>query len=716
LFRRRVKVLLWGIVLAWLVLIGRLAQIQIGWHDRFDLDDYTRAGGNRLLETVRGGIYAYWGTPLAFQGPSFDIAVYYSQLLPWCSEPWGREQVRELLDEYAGAAGATVSDDEGYRRLWEGRSARVESLGSPQEYVRRRLGGESNRDIKNGGVAARNTDDWRPLVARLTGHSAKDLTAEADDTVRKVEEMEARINELRRAKGKSAIRVSERYEWHVVAEDIPAEVAAVVRTEPERFPAVRLGRREEPAVRVLERTARRYPNGGLAAQVVGRVAPIFAETWDGLLDAGSVWRQDQLEDDATWRDPHRYEEALRLYRMDDNLGELGIEKQAEDRLRGRRGYVRNHLVFKFLRYERQSDTVPPEAGEDVFLTLREDFQGAANDALRWASEQPDLDFTAGALVLLDVRSGAVLAAATWPTYDLSEYRSRYKAMLEDPLTPLIFRPTQGVMPTGSVFKVITAIAALQEEKITPSTTFDCEHREVFRAGRASHVFRCDSYHHTISLVPAIEQSCNIYFYHTGLAAGPEALWRWAHAFGLGDPTGVDLPGETRRSKVPKPATPFAVINLSIGQGDMRCTPLQVAGMMAAVANGGRLYTPHFIDHYRKADGTRGDAVEPESTQLNLKPGILDVVREGLRLVVESPKGTAYGLGLDAFGVAGKTGTPEIGEGLPNHAWFAGYLPHDNPKIAFAVVSEKTSTHGGSGAAPILEHCLEKIGDAVESMP
>lgn len=168
-FRRRVKILLWAVALAWLVLLARLAQIQIGSHDLFVLDNYTRAGGNRLLETVRGGIYARWGTPLAVQAPSFDIAVHYRQLLPACSEPWRLQEVRELIDEYAAAAGLPVPDEEGYRRLWTAPSAQVPSLGSPEDYVRRRLGGESERGILAGNPSPRMADDWRPLVARLTG-------------------------------------------------------------------------------------------------------------------------------------------------------------------------------------------------------------------------------------------------------------------------------------------------------------------------------------------------------------------------------------------------------------------------------------------------------------------------------------------------------------------------------------------------------------------
>jgi len=715
LFRRRVKILLWAVALAWLVLLARLAQIQIGSHDLFVLDNYTRAGGNRLLETVRGGIYARWGTPLAVQAPSFDIAVHYRQLLPACSEPWRLQEVRELIDEYAAAAGLPVPDEEACRRLWDERRTQTHPWGPLDRYVRRRLGGESERGILAGNPPPRMVDDWRPLVAGLTGRTAAELTDKADAIVRRVQRMEARVRRRQMEReGKADIRITERYQWHVVAEDVPARVAAVLRTEPERFPALRVGRREEPAIKVLERTARRYPNGDLAAHVVGRVAPVTPEIWDSLLERGLTWTAGQP-----------YSQAGKRYRMDDRLGVLGVEKAAEDLLRGRRGHVLNRLVFKFLTYERESQDVPPEAGHDVYLTLREDFQAAANAALRWAADpemNPGLDFTAGALVIVDVRSGAVLAAATWPTYDLAEYRSRFKELNADPRTPLLFRPTQGALPTGSVYKVITAIAALEEGAITPSTTFNCRRREVFRAGRQSRAFTCTGLHGSISLVPAIQKSCNIYFYHAGLKVGGEALARWGRAFGLGVPTGVDLPYEARHSQVPEPKHTYGVINLSIGQGDMQCTPLQVADMMAAIANGGRLYRPHFIDHVRTADGEQVRATEPEFVQIDLKPGTLDAVREGMRLVVES--GTARpevlmgagGLGLDRFRAAGKTGTAELGSGLPNHAWFAGYAPHDSPRIAFAVVSERTSTHGGGGTAPIMERCLDRIWDAVEHMP
>ncbi|MHC4591136.1 MAG: penicillin-binding transpeptidase domain-containing protein, partial [Planctomycetota bacterium] len=291
----------------------------------------------------------------------------------------------------------------------------------------------------------------------------------------------------------------------------------------------------------------------------------------------------------------------------------------------------------------------------------------------------------------------------------------------DPRSPLLFRPLQGALPTGSVYKVITTMAALEEGVITPATTFTCEHVQQF--GRRE--FHCHSRwgHGAVSLLPAIEASCNIYFYNVGARAGGEALARWGREFGLGVPTEVDVPYE-RAGALPEPKHTYGVVSLSIGQGEILCTPLQVANAMAAVANGGKLYRPHFFDHARDADGDVVRRYEAEFRQIGVSPDILKTVREGMRRVVAEERGTArrstieaaVGLDLGRFRAAGKTGTAELGKGQPNHAWFAGFAPHDNPRIAFAVVNERVpGGHGGSHAAPIMAMALEPIWDAVEAM-
>jgi penicillin-binding protein 2 len=307
---------------------------------------------------------------------------------------------------------------------------------------------------------------------------------------------------------------------------------------------------------------------------------------------------------------------------------------------------------------------------------------------------------------VDARDGAVLAAANYPSYDLATYRQDYEKLEGDDLTPLFPRARYGALPTGSVYKVITAIAALQEKRITPDTPFTCEH-VFYPDGRGrGKGFECTGHHGSIRLVRAIEKSCNIYFYQTGLKAGGEALARWGQAFGLGAPPG----------QLWAPRYRYGVVNLSIGQGDLLCTPLQVANAMAAIANGGRLYKTHFFDHAQKLDGTLVRRHEPDFTEVPVLPGTLRVVREGMRKVTQR-EGTARDAGLDEpFRVAGKTGTAELAEPGLFHAWFAGYAPYDKPRIAFAVVSERTPGHGGSHAAPIMRYALEPIWEEVEAMP
>lgn len=491
--------------------------------------------------------------------------------------------------------------------------------------------------------------------------------------------------------GRADIRVSERYQYHCVVEDVSPQVAALIRTEPGLLPEVRVGGRRMPAVVVLERTRREYQNGSLCPHVVGRLAPVSPETWDRL-----------VEEDVAWTTGEPFSQITGRYAMDDCLGVSGVEKSCEALLRGSRGYVLNYLNFGVLTVGRRSVESPPERGRDVYLTIREDFQQAANAALARAASEEALDFKSGALVIIDVRDGAVLAAATYPSYDLGTYGDDFEKLRADPRSPLLFRPLQAALPAGSVYKVVTATAALEEGAITAATTFTCHGSQVF--GNRS--WECVSTwgHGTLSLVPAIEHSCNVYFYNTGLSVGGEALARWGRAFGLGMPTGVDLPYE-RRGRIPEPSSMFGTLNLSIGQGQLLCTPLQVANMMAAVANGGRLYTPHFFDHSRDARGDVVEAYQPSFTLVPAKEETLATVREGLRLAVES--GTAREALLDAFRAAGKTGTAETGVTGVYHAWFAGYAPCDEPKIAFAVVNERTSLHGGE-VAVIVRYALEQI--------
>ncbi|MGD2174393.1 MAG: penicillin-binding transpeptidase domain-containing protein, partial [Candidatus Brocadiaceae bacterium] len=574
---------------------------------------FTRASGSHVVDTVRGGIYTRWGTPLAVQLPSFDLGVDYGRL-----------------------------SDEG----------------------------------------------WQHRVAALTGRSVEELRGRAARIIRRVERIRRAVQ---RNTGLEHVRVVEQNQPHWVVRDVAPEVAALVRAEPDRF----------PGVVCLENARRCHPNGTLAPHIVGEVGVLNPEEWREVCREDSHW---------TMRMP--VSQIADRYKMDDRIGRSGMEAAREADLRGRRGHVIKRLNFRILRVEKQSRRLPPEPGREVYLTLRQDFQQAANGALRRAAETPELGFKQGALVILDVHTGAVLAAATYPSFDLATYRDDFPKLAADERRPLLFRPTQAALPTGSVYKVITAIAALEEGAIAPATRFTCRGVQRF----ANRPFHCASRwgHGTLSLVPAIEHSCNIYFYNAGLGAGGEGLARWGRRFGLGVPSGVDLPF-SRSGQVPNARATFQIINLSIGQGRLLCTPVQVANAMAAIANGGRLYTPHFFHRATDAAGAVVERFEPEFAQVPVSEENLRTVREGMRLVVES--GTARRAGLDPFRVAGKTGTAELGDTELKHAWFAGFAPFEDPGIAFAVVNERVpGGHGGSHAAPIVAFALEEIWDEVERLP
>lgn len=530
-------------------------------------------------------------------------------------------------------------------------------------------------------------DGWKEAAGRLSGLPADELTARAEQIQRRVESIRRAVCERH---GRDDMHVREEYQYYSVADDLPVEAAAALRAEPDRF----------GGLRILVRSRRSYPDGFLAAHIVGQMRRIGPEEWLALREGGETWTAGM-----------GVSRIGALYKMDDNISVSGIEKSCEELLRGRRGHVINRLSVGVLKVTTRSEETAPVRGADVYLTLRESFQRAANDALRRAAADPGLDFDGGAVVVLDVHSGAILAAATWPGYDLARYRQDYEQISARAGHPFVFRPLQAVLPPGSVFKIVTAIAALEGDKMTPETTRRCEGAQVFYGRR----FHCTGHHGRVALLEAIERSCNVYFYNAGCAVGGDGLAEYAHRLGLGVPTGVDWPSAAV-GNVPVPPPGRGVVNMSIGQGDMLCTPLQVANMMATVANGGRLYVPHFFDRAMDADGDLLESYRPQWRETGLRPETLQVVREGMRRVVEGRKGTARRAGLARFRAAGKTGTAETGQQGVFHAWFAGYAPHDRPKIAFVAVNERTSGHGSSHAAPIIADVLDRVWGEVERMP
>lgn len=404
---------------------------------------------------------------------------------------------------------------------------------------------------------------------------------------------------------------------------------------------------------------------------------------------------------------------------DPTIGENGIERRYNQRLRGKAGFARASSISSAAASGANEEDVlrayAPIRGEDVRLTLDIAVQRAAEEALSRSGR-------AGAAVLMRADSGEILALASSPAFDPNAFAWRrpedIRALISDPARPLLNRAVAGLYPPGSILKPLVAIAAIAEGKAGTDETFECSGR--LQVGKW--MFHCDQKraHGEVDIVEAIGRSCNVTFYTLGARCGADLLWKWAREAGLGEPTGIDLPGEaaglfpTRewkaRAFAGRPGEAAWTIgndmHLAIGQGYVRVTPLQMCAMMAWIANGGRRATPRLA-----ASGWR----PPERIGRPISQAALDAVRRGLwhcvNCGIPGRRGTAYSAFHEEgarlpITVAGKTGTADHGEhGREPHAWFCGYAPFEKPEVAFAVLVEYGG-HGGAAAAPVARRMLE----------
>lgn len=327
----------------------------------------------------------------------------------------------------------------------------------------------------------------------------------------------------------------------------------------------------------------------------------------------------------------------------------------------------------------------------------------------------------GALVALDPMTGDVLALYSSPGYDLNRFsqadRGKYwQQLVNDENKALYNRAVMGAYPPGSTYKMVTAIAGLSEGVATPDEKITC------RGGLESGGRRFGCWnkggHGPVSLVQAITQSCDVYFYTVGIRLGLDRLAKYAHMLGLGAKTRIDLPNERsgliptnawKESRYGRPGTAADAMMASIGQGFDNLTPLQVALMVSRLVNGGKAITPHVVARHPGRDPGSGTVWIPAFAgmtmqSLHLDPTHLSLVRKGMEGVVNGPGGTARSLAALNLKVAGKTGTAQtvgyeskIKRG--DHAWFVGYAPYDDPKIVVAVIVEYAG-HGGTTAAPV----------------
>jgi penicillin-binding protein 2 len=465
----------------------------------------------------------------------------------------------------------------------------------------------------------------------------------------------------------------------------------VVRSDAglEEVASLEARRLEFPNVSVDVVPLRSYPLAAAAAHSLGRVGEISE-------------RQLQSKDFAG-------------HKAGDLVGQAGIELQYNGALRGRDGLrrlvvnSRGHEVAELAREA-------PADGPSLTLTLDVGLQAAAERAFGGRS---------GAAVALDPATGEILALTSIPAYDPNVFSTGIEAGLwqrlaTDPDTPLVNRVIQGQYAPGSVFKIVMAAAAIEEGVVGRDTAFYCPgYLSIYDS-----VFRCNkpAGHGLVNLHEALAQSCNVYFYQVGARLEIDRIARWARRLGLGSPAGIDLPHEMsglvpssewklRTLRVPWYAG--ETISVAIGQGQVTATPLQLARLVAVVANGGRLVTPHLV---RAVGGRAAPPLEP--APVGLKPETLSAIRDGLCAVVNE-SGTGWRARLSGIEVCGKTGSaqvvasrlrqPAARETLP-HSWFVAFAPRRSPRIALAVLVE----HGGGGgdaAAPVARRILARFFDA-----
>jgi penicillin-binding protein 2 len=458
--------------------------------------------------------------------------------------------------------------------------------------------------------------------------------------------------------------------------------------------SVEARRLEQPEAGVAVVPLRSYPLGAGAAHSLGRVGEVTERQLQSPAFSG-------IEQGAL-------------------VGQAGIEYQYNRLLMGQDG-MRRVIVNSRGVEAGEAEVISPVDGPSINLTVDLQLQALMEDALRELS---------GAAVALDPETGEILAMVSNPSYDPNLFSSgiepnTWTGLVKDAETPLVNRAIQGQYPAGSTFKVVTALAALQERVITPSTQFYCPgHLSVYNT-----VFRCHKAggHGTVDLRGALTTSCNVYFYNVGIRLEIDRIARYATLLGLGRPTGVDLPNEMA-GLIPSPewkrrtqkANWFGgeTVSVSIGQGQVLVTTIQMARLAAAISNGGRLVRPHLLKSVR---GMPQATPPVERTDLGFRPDVIATVRDAMVNVVQ--EGTGRRARIPGLEVAGKTGSSQVvaharlerdknAREYQPHGWFICFAPAEHPRVAMAVLVEHGKS-GGESAAPVAAQILTRyFGSAV----
>ncbi|NLX17824.1 MAG: penicillin-binding protein 2 [Desulfobulbus sp.] len=512
-------------------------------------------------------------------------------------------------------------------------------------------------------------DDWLRHLTRLL---RQDTTALLD-----------KIRKMAGTPGHIPVRLAEDIDWETVA-----------RIENNRM--------HLPEIKIQVVPLRVYHYGNLASHLIGYMGEINKDELDKA--------------DKT------------LYRGGDLIGKMGLERLREHDLRGEKGH--DNMEVNALGFEQQTlKGDEPMPGNDLHLTIDVELQ-------KTAEEEMAANNRAGAVVMMEANTGRLLVLASAPELHLEEFvggisQKAWKAMLDNPLHPLINKVVQGQYPPASTYKTITAFAGLAEGVITPDTPVFCPGSMRF----GNRTYRCwkRGGHGSVSLRRALAESCDVYFYTVGLKLGVDRLAKYARMFGLGDKTGIEMehekPGivpssDWKRKRYNVKWHEGETLSVSIGQGYNLTTPLQVAQMTAVIANGGTLYKPAVVEKVINADGQVVNSFQPEViARIPGQGRNLKRVREGMIDAVNSRRGTGREAQVDpqhGIIVGGKTGTAQVvrlaqymhlrEEDIPykyrDHAWFTCFAPAVNPEVVVTVLVEH-GLHGSSAAAPVAGKLLNR---------
>lgn len=441
--------------------------------------------------------------------------------------------------------------------------------------------------------------------------------------------------------------------------------------------------RQFPGVDVITAPMREYVGGTTACHIIGTVGPIYAEEYATLKEQG--------------------------YSYNDILGKSGIESAAEKYLRGTAGtrvLIKNAAGVVIS----EEETVAPQPGQTVVLCLDSVVQQKAQTVLHETitdlrengKEEKGKDVKSGSVVLLDVSNGGVLTCASWPDYNLSTYSQDYNELVANPDNPLFNRALNGAFACGSVFKPGVALGAITDQFIKPNEIINCTHTYEYYA--PTYRPKCMARHNNISVITAIEKSCNYYFYDVGRLMG-SSIFNYLSLYGFGQKTGVEIGESSGVQHTPESLRAAGgawvagdYLQLAIGQKGAY-TPIQLASYAMMIANNGVRYKTHFIHSVRSYDNSSETVIAAEvAAKVTWSKEAMEQVKKGM--VAVGKTGTAKTAFADApYSVACKTGTAQTGvAGASDHGTFIAYAPAENPEVAISVVMENGNSAAASAVA------------------